>query len=233
MDAPPLFQTELQQYRTAIDAIDAQLLALFKERIDVVARVGELKSRHNVQGSYIRPAREAMMVRDLLARAEDSAFPKAAIVAIWRIIIGSSTALESPLTTLTFDHDAEGVHVAAQYFGPQVENSSVSEDEFFAALENNPHAIAIVPYVLNAAWWQRMPDPMRVFACLPFVGNTPSHLALGHVTPEPTGDDVSLFYDYSSKMVFTRSGFHRPTNPLVGENENVLSIGSYASPCAV
>jgi chorismate mutase / prephenate dehydratase len=222
------FEQSLSKHRAEIDAIDQQLLALFKQRASIVAEVGALKSRHEVRGSYIRAGREAMMLRKLLDDAGDTLFPKTAIAAIWRIIIGSSTALESPLSTLTFDDDAEGVHAAAQYFGPQVANHSASEIDFFAALENTPHTIAIVPYDLSAAWWQKMPNMMRVFACLPFVGNTPSHLALGQVTPEETGDDVSLFYDYENKTVFTRTGFH----PLAA-NENTLFIGSYATPYAV
>ncbi len=227
------FEESLQQYRREIDAIDRRLLDLFKKRSLIVAEVGALKSAEGVSGSYIRAGREARMLRDLLDAAGDTQFPKPAIAAIWRIIIGSSTALESPLRTLTFADDAEGVHAAAQYFGPQVENLSLSEEAFFAGVAGNPHTIAVVPYDLNASWWRHMPDPMRVFACLPFVGNAPTHLALGQVTPEETGDDISLFYDYGSKTVFTRAGFHSAMRPLTGGTEAVLHIGSYAAPYAV
>ena len=227
------FQHTLTQHRAEIDAIDAQLLALFKQRSLIVAEVGKLKSRHEVTGSYIRAGREAIMLRKLLDESGDTLFPKTAIAAIWRIIIGSSTALESPLNTLTFDDDAEGVHAAAQYFGPQVENHSAPETDFFKALEDAPHTIAVVPYDLQAAWWQKMPDPMRVFACLPFVGNRPTHLALGQVTPEETGDDVSLFYHYGSKTVSTRPGFSGPDTPLSESDSDTLYIGSYATPYAV
>lgn len=227
------FLSQLTQHRAAIDAIDAHLLELFARRADVVAKVGALKAKHRIEGSYIRPGREAMMLRALLDNAGESSFPKVAVAAIWRIIIGSSTALESPLHTITLADDAEGVHVAAQYFGPQVENTSLQTDAFFAACLASPHTIAIVPYDLQAAWWQTMPDPMRVFACLPFVGNAPTHLALGQVVPEQTGDDVSLFYDYGSKTVFICTGFHTPETPLIAEDANALCIGSYAAPYAL
>lgn len=227
------FYTELTQHRRAIDAIDDRLIALLNERCEYVAQVGRLKSKHQLHGSYIRPAREAMMVRALLDKSQ-GAFPRASIAAIWRIIIGSSTAIESPLSTLTFADDAEGNHVAAQYFGPEVPHQSApSEQEFFQQLESNPHCIAIVPYVLDASWWQLMPDPMRVFACLPFVGVRPSHLALGHIEAEPTGDDMSLFYDYETRTVFEQRGFHCAEHPLIPPLKHALFIGAYALPCAL
>lgn len=227
------FTTQLTRCRASIDAIDRELLDCLRRRASVVAQVGRLKASHGVTGSYIRPGREAMMLRALLEAAGEDSLPKTSIAAIWRIIIGASTALESPLSTLTFDHDGDGTHAAAQYFGPQIPHHSLSEDAFFGALEADAHAIAVVPYELHARWWQRMPDAMRVFACLPFVGSEPTHLALGLVTPEATGDDISLFYDRTTRHVFTCDGFHTQDAPLAPEGADILWIGAYASPYPV
>ncbi len=224
------FDAALQAYRTQIDVIDRQLLNLFDERSQIVASVGKLKEAHGVSGSFARPGREAIMMRHILDNVSDTSLPRASIAAIWRIIIGSSTALESPMNVVTFDHDAQGVHEAAYYFGTYVPHRSLCESTFFEALKQDKHAIAVVPYHTEAHWWRYMPDPMRVFACLPFVGSNPTHLALGHVVPEETGDDVSLFYDYVNKNIFGREGFHTDEKPLAVTGDHALYIGSYASP---
>ena len=81
------FQNTLQQHRNAIDAIDTQIIALLKERCGVVQQVGHLKEAHKVAGSFIRPGREAIMLRAILESTTGQALPAQAIAAIWRIIM--------------------------------------------------------------------------------------------------------------------------------------------------
>ncbi len=207
------------QHRGAIDAIDKQLISLLKERINVVQKVGKLKSEHGVAGSYIRPGREAVMVRDLLAlnAEKQSDFADEAIVAIWRIIIGCSTATESPLNTLTLQGDAVATALSTQYFSPCVPSKTLHAEDLLHSLSADRHAVAILPYNKDAEYWRKLPKNCYVFACLPFYEN-PTHLAVGYVTPEETRDDVSLFLNDG---VTEKDGFHH------GEEH---CIGSYGKP---
>lgn len=188
------FEATLMRYRGGIDAIDKQIVTLLKERMSIVQNVGKLKEAHGVSGSYIRPGREAIMVRDLLEQATDSAFPAEAIIAIWRIIIGASTGVESPLNSVTLEHDHAGAQAASHYFGAHIPHKALDIDALLATLAADRHAIAVLPYDKTASWWGMLPPNVRVFACVPFIGESPSYLALGYVTPEATGNDVTLCY---------------------------------------
>ena len=213
------FQSQLMQHRGAIDAIDKQLLSLLKERINVVQKVGALKSDYGISGSYIRPGREAVMIKDLLAlnAQKQSDFADEAIIAIWRIIIGCSTATESPLNTLTLTQDAHARALSTQYFSACVPTKAAYIDDLLHHLKTDRHAVAILPYDVDASYWHILPKDCYVFACLPFYG-TPTHLAVGYVIPEETGDDISLFKD---KTLVTKHGFH------YGKTD---CIGSYGAP---
>ncbi len=208
------FEATLMRYRGGIDAIDKQMAALLAERMSIVEKVGELKAAHGVSGSYIRPGREAIMVRELLDNYGDSHFPKAALASIWRIIIGSSTAKESPLNTLTLTGDANGQAHAAQYFGRCVPNKVLDIDALLATLAADRHAVAVLPYDKSAPYWAQLPANVHVFACIPFMGASPSHLACGYVTPEETGDDVTVCYGENGLMA--QDGFTMNANGFVG-----------------
>lgn len=184
------FHDRLMQYRGAIDAIDTQLVSLLAQRMDVVHRVGALKSEHAVPGSYIRPGREAMMVRHLMQHHHG--LPPQTLAAIWRLIIGTSTAQESPLNTLVLHEDIAAQHLSHSYFSPAVPSRMIEDHAMMAALQEDHHAVAILPYQ-HHIWADTLPEGIHVFACMPFT-NTPSHLACGYVLPEETGDDVTLYW---------------------------------------
>ncbi len=223
------FQEQLTSYREAIDAIDRELLGLLAKRADIVQQVGTLKRSHGLPGSVIRPGREAKMLRDLIKDAEGTALSDTMLAALWRIIIGSSTALESPLQTLTLTDDPVAAALAADYFGPEVPHRNIREADLIEETLRHPHAIAVVPYDAAGAWWPHINLPLRVFACLPFTNPTPTHLAIGHVTPEPTGDDASLFYDTDSNELICKEGFLSETDGNAGEHY----LGSYALPLRI
>jgi chorismate mutase / prephenate dehydratase len=219
------FEAQLMRYRGSIDAIDKQMISLLKERMHVVQQVGMLKTAHNVSGSYIRPGREAVMMRELLTinAEKQSDVAESAIVAIWRIIIGCSTAIESPLNILTLSGDVEGKALSAAYFSPTAPSKVLDAKDLLDALAQDRHAVAVLPHNPAASYWQMLPKDCYIFACLPFysdkAGATPSHLAVGYVTPEPTGDDVSVFYDATAGWA-EKKGFHH------GETQ---CLGSYAA----
>lgn len=199
---------EILAYRKQIDAIDDQLIRLFMERIGIVSKVGEIKRKAAPGQCPIRAGREAQQVRRIMSSFENTAFPPAAAAAIWRIIIGASTAVEAPLTLSVFipDRDNELYWMAREYFGPT------------AAIIKQPHikrvigdvmdskaAVGIVPMLRSADttyWWTNLMEKgthiPKIFARIPFLApqltgmEVPSALAIARIKPELSGDDCSL-----------------------------------------
>lgn len=75
----------LQILREEIDAIDNKIIELIKCRMSIIPRVSELKKNNN-EKFYIKSAREADMVKNLVNKVEGN-YLKQAIVSIWRKII--------------------------------------------------------------------------------------------------------------------------------------------------
>ncbi len=201
-------EPELSALRTKIDAIDEKLVDLLRDRIEVVTQVGEYKRRTAPGTCPIRPAREAEMIRRIMSMFDGSAFPPAAAAAIWRILIGASTSVESSLVISVFapDRDEELYWLTREYFGP------------FVTIIRQPHikrvigdvmdgkaAVGVVPMLRSddtTFWWtnllQEGNEIPKVFARIPFIysgtpgRNAPSGLAFGRLSPENSGHDNTL-----------------------------------------
>lgn len=200
---------ELQNYRKQIDAIDERLIALFKERIAIVEQVGKHKQESAPHLFPIRPAREAQLLRNIAANFKDSAFNAATACAIWRLIIGASTHVESNLIISVYATGdlQDYAWLAREYFGPS------------ATLIKQPHIKRVISDVIDgkatigvvptfttssenndwASLVQSAADAPKIFAHLPFVTsgeamkNAPTAFAFSKLLPEDSGDDASLF----------------------------------------
>ena len=75
----------IQILRDEIDAIDKQIIELIKSRMLIIPRVSELK-KNNDEKFYIKSAREADMIKNLVSKVEGS-YLKQAVASIWRKII--------------------------------------------------------------------------------------------------------------------------------------------------
>lgn len=200
-DISPETARKLQQFRQQIDAIDEQLIALFKERIGIVRQVGAMKRAETELQCFIRSGREADMLRRIYGEFSGTDFQPLAATAIWRQIIAASTHLEQPLTlSLDCHHHPELYWLAREYFGrfaAITEHLNAAEvlDDVIAGRTN----IAVLPYPADSpgGWWLHMAEKrdcgLRVFACLPFAEtDRPKALALAKLLPEATDDDVTL-----------------------------------------
>jgi len=83
----------LDSLRAQVDRIDDQLHDLIMKRCALVERLGELKG----EGLALRPGRDAAVLRRLVARHRGN-FPKAALVRLWREMIGAMLGIQQPLT---------------------------------------------------------------------------------------------------------------------------------------
>lgn len=200
---------QLKELRAQIDAIDDDIARLLVARMEVVKQVGVLKRARGESKSFIRPDREAIMLRDLMAYFRETDFPESAAASIWRIIIGASTAMESPLNiSVAHGHErGSAVALAREYFGPTLPcRLHVEPEDVLNDMRTDPHCIGVLPASYPAGangpwWWQMARDTgheCQVFAKLPFVlfqrkADAEPVLLAGNVEPAPSGKDLSLF----------------------------------------
>jgi len=201
-------EEELLKFRSQIDEIDDKIIELLLQRSKVVMQVGEYKRQKATAKCPIRPGREAEMLRRILKRFEGTGFSPVGAAAIWRIIIGTSTALESDMTLCVYAPEKESdlFWLAREYFG--MASPVIKEPHIKRVIGNvmdNKAAVGIVPLLQgndSSDWWTSLLQPgddtPKVFAHVPFVypagspRNVVGALALAKLTPEPSGDDISL-----------------------------------------
>lgn len=188
-DLPPSIANRLQTYRNQIDALDNQLISLFKERIQIVSQVGEMKRKETDLRCLIRSGREAEMVRRIYHEFKDSNFLPEAAAAIWRLIISASTHHETPLRLALPEALSS---TASDYFGSFIPQTHCTAEEAVMQAAQQPSTIALIPTdtVID------FPDHLKIFALLPFIPtktNLPQAYAVAQLWPEETDEDVSLF----------------------------------------
>lgn len=199
---------KLTEFRGQIDAIDDKIIDLLIERIGVVSQVGAMKRDVNASQCPLRPGREADMVRRVAQKFEGTSFSPAAAAAIWRILIGASTAVENELKISVYapEKDESLYWLAREYFGgflPITKQPQIRR--VIGDVMDGKASVGIIPNFNNAddnQWWttllQQGQETPSIFAHIPFVyyetpnRHSPSALALGHIAPEKTENDVSI-----------------------------------------
>ncbi|MDR3438563.1 chorismate mutase [Telmatospirillum sp.] len=194
----------LDKLRQEIDRIDDALHDLLMQRTDAVERVGALKGAENT--TLLRPGREAEIIRRLVARHHGH-FPKAALMRIWREIIGSMIGLEGEVSVAVYmpDRGAGYLELARDHYGSILPITPLrSAGQVAKAVADGSATVGIMPMPDREdvePWWISLmgdsPDLPRIIARLPFAGPGPSRgegleaLAIGRLFPESTGYDRS------------------------------------------
>ena len=136
---------ELDRLRTAIDAVDSQLLALLSERARLARQVGDVKKADDDAPVY-RPEREAQVIARL--QSENAGpLPDTAIAAIWREVMSACRGRERRMRIAylgpagTFSEQA-----LRQHFGAGVDALPCATiDEVFRSTEAEAADFGIVP----------------------------------------------------------------------------------------
>jgi chorismate mutase/prephenate dehydratase len=140
-------EKDIRKLRVAIDAVDAELLALLDRRAALVRKVGELKDG----APAYRPERESEILRRVAERSRDAGardgLPPAYAVGVFREIISACRALEQPLRVAylgpqgTFSEQA-----VRQHFGARVAaEPAATIDEVFRSAESGASHFAVAP----------------------------------------------------------------------------------------
>lgn len=197
---------DLAALRAEIDRLDEAMHDLVMQRAAVVRRMAE--SRAKGSGPALRPAREAAILRRLLARHQ-GAFPRAALVQVWRALINGHTAMQGPFSVAVFN-TAPGSGFAAlarEHFGAATPLRTLgSTSQVLAALSSGEASAGVLPLPgeegEHVTWWTALlaREPPRVFAVArlpiwpPRVEGAPrvEALVVGVIPPEPSGADRTL-----------------------------------------
>lgn len=200
----PSPKAPLEDLRREIDQIDNQLHDLLMRRAQVVERVGVAKGS---AGIYLRPGREAVILRRLMARHTGS-LPPGVVVRMWREMISALTRLQGPFAVAVYaPEERRGFwDVARDHYGSFVPMTAVNTPvAAVRAVSDGTATVGVVPYPAEDdadPWWRFLVSgdarTPRVVARLPFGvrgnarGEDRDALAIALIPHEPTGDDRTL-----------------------------------------
>lgn len=200
-------QATLEDLRAEIDAIDESLHDLLMRRAGLAAAIARLKNgkKEGGGGPFFRPAREAAVVRRLLARHE-GAFPAASLVQVWREIMGALLRLQGPFSVAVGVDAPDGAslkEIVRDHFGVGTRTRSLmSSVGAVRAVAVGRATVAVVPYpalqrrMRRHSWWLSLAQrgAPRIVAALPALTRAydPLALAVAKVAPEPTDRDRSF-----------------------------------------
>ncbi len=210
------YEVALNQCRSEIDALDNQLLSILEERMKIVAKVRKIKHENN-ERFFIKSAREADMIKNLIAKA-DPILPKSLIVNMWRKIITSSNMLEQPLCIAIHNPNklTDYSYLTREYYSdfvPIIIHDSVNN--VVLEIEKNNAQISIfgLPCAdvenniddIGEDWWINLANNkagLKVFAKIPFIqhsdqdkqsGKALELVAMAIKKPEKSQEDRTLF----------------------------------------
>lgn len=102
--------SELQKYRQEINELDLKILNLLNQRMEVVKRIGQLKTRRKLD--YYDPKREESIIKKLL-RENKGILPNSVLLNIYREIFLAARSLEKHLTIAYWGPEGTFTHLSA------------------------------------------------------------------------------------------------------------------------
>lgn len=200
-------QTALDTLRSNIDAIDDQIHSLLLRRTDLVTQIGDLKRSRGADGFSLRPAREATIIRRLVAHHRGP-FPVTALVHLWRELLSGQVMVQSHFNTAVFEPSTDATYrsIARDQFSAAAKvHTFTSAGQVVHAVSSGDATVGVLPLPSDKyhdPWWATLPSegkvPLRIIARLPFLkqktraAEYTEALVVAKVLPEPSGEDVSL-----------------------------------------
>jgi len=197
--------TLLASLRAELDGLDDALHDTLMRRAEVVGRIAALRVK---DGPPLRPGREAVILRRLLARHR-GALPRHGIVRVWRELIAAMTEIQKPLVIAACS-GGDGAALAREQFGALVAlRLHESPAQALGEVAEGTAVAAVLPVPAEGetparAWWTGLLHPGRddrrayVVAKLPFWMPRPEGaprgqaLVVSAAEPDPSGQDRTL-----------------------------------------
>jgi chorismate mutase len=146
---PPVPQDQphdaLASLRSRLDAVDAGLHRLMRERLEIVSEIAAAKGPGE---TVIRPGREAAVIENRLS-LHTGAMPREVLVHIWRVLISASCAVQRAYTV----HVAGPLDAARFLYGPVPVTRHATAADAVAALSAAPGDVAVIDGADQGAWW--------------------------------------------------------------------------------
>jgi chorismate mutase len=184
------------------------------QRTELAVRVGEVKAQAQPIGrnpgegaKFVRPAREAQILRRLVARHKGK-LPKAVVVRMWREMISALLQVEGPFVVAVYTPPEEPGYwdLARDHYGCRVPIQGFDRlNHAISAVLDGQATVAVLPQPHEGdrdPWWRRIavrqPNVPHVIAKLPFgdPGNQRGRglqaLVVGTTPNEPTDHDRGL-----------------------------------------
>lgn len=189
----------LDAVRARIDAVDAALLRLVDERAALAREVAEAKrAAGDAPALGLKPAREAVLIRGLLAAPGRSASPQLT-VRLWREFISDSLVQQGPFHLIVWggEDPARTVELARLRFGAAPPLARTADADAALQEAKTPGGVAVLALGSDLAWWDRLLDEpaLAAFATLPCLHSLgpQAALAVASIAAEPTGEDESYW----------------------------------------
>jgi chorismate mutase/prephenate dehydratase len=198
----------IDDLRRQIDGIDDALHDLLMQRAEIAERIGTLKNDGTAATPpvFLRPAREAVVLRRLVARHRGT-LPRAVVVRLWRELIAALLRLQGPFAVAVqgASHGPGCWELARDHFGgltPLVAHESGSQ--VLRAVIDGEAQVGVLPLPQPDAadpWWRHLlnrdPKIPRIIARLPFAGpsgrgGSGEAFAVARAPQEATGRDRSI-----------------------------------------
>jgi len=196
---------KLTELRNKIDAIDNQLLDLLRARANVIEEVRAVKGK---QAVYIRPGREASMLR-ILVKQPMGHLPQGLIHRLWREMIGAFTLQEGAMKVALPEIAGEQGFwdISRDHFGSFTPMQGFpNPTAALRAVLGNTHQLAALPFPCKGdsdCWWRLLlaeqESVPNLFYAFPFDGNRGNArktehqgVVIGAIPPEATGQDRSI-----------------------------------------
>jgi len=229
MPKPPRHKDQsLADLRHEIDRIDEAMHALLIERGEIIERLIAVKKTEET-GSAFRPAREADMMRRLVARHHGN-LPLDTVESIWRVIISTFTYVQAPFSVHAdlSAGDASMRDSARFHFGftvpfvPHMGASSIVE-----AVTESKGDLGLIPAFATAGagpWWAALEfgTAPKIIARLPFVerANHPAAMPVFVISRVATGAMVTETEVWSMRV----SGWRAAAVNTVAALADVIAV---------
>lgn len=202
-------ETSLAEIRDQIDSIDSEIHALLMRRAQLADDVAAAKTDSSVM---IRPAREASILRNLIA-THSGKFSKQSIVRIWREIFSAMVSLEGPFSVALYQPDDTPGYwdIARDQYGTYTPiTAHHSPRRVIEAVTRGDSVLGVLPFPRGEdsdPWWRSLAigtgsavgdSSPKVISKLPFAGASSTRtqgieaMVIAKLQPEPSDRDQSL-----------------------------------------
>lgn len=198
----------LDRLRGEIDEIDDGIHDLLMER---AARVEKIRDFKGGNENFLRPAREAAVLRRLAKRHRGN-FPIPALIRLWREMMAALVRMQGPFSVAVYMPEGEPGYwdLARDQFGTLTPMTAVaSAGQAVFLVSEGMATVGILPWPPGGPstgeevpWWRQIatnePGAPRIIARLPFAGRGNSRntsldaVAIARVEDEESGYDRSV-----------------------------------------